>query len=1596
MKLKLLLSLLTVAAFTQSALFAETGDDNPTGVTGAYNGEVTTGCAYDSYTANAKRAVDDIVVPVSVGAYPLKWTRYFNSHLIYADNTIGGAWRFSYRDYMHFGSVDPCTPDGRRILKNGLETYGVEDWTETLTDPKTFLVTGEVLHMADGGKVISNQANYSGTAKGYFYPVQIIDPYGQVTTLSWTVLSSGLRRLDKVTEPGGRYLQINWDTTNSYIISVQAFDGIAGHTTPMQSVTYTWTTQTLSLPDGSHPNSYKVLTGVNYSDGTSATYTYIEGNYPVPCSTPQSWFYSALLKTADDTHYAGPMKQIAYKYAATGNKTRILSENHLVNGTASEAVSTLTGVASTSSTQLTTETRGDGPQRNFNYYKVPGSGNCAGQTPPDPTPTDGKLYSYTDFQGHTTTLTYSDGSTDGAPGFITAVMDANNHTTTYTRSSVSWAILRITHPDGSYIDQTYTDESHPYYLTSRTDENIHRTDYTRDSNNRITRKDYPADPVTGAREYETFTYNNFGQTVTHRMRNGAYQHFAYDGSTSLTLPAGSRGLLTDKSNPTWTSDPATAIASEPKTHYDYYKSADYNGVWTDRVKTETDPRGLVTQFDYDRTLDANGQNSGFSTAQTPVGGRGLVTRITHISDSSNYQSFGFDKYANKLWQEDELRERVSYIYDDYRRVLAITDPLNQTVVDTYTPTNGTNTSSYVHTTSSIYTTTTPTGIVTKNIYDANFRKTSTTQASGTSLAATTTFAFDPVGNPTSVTDPLNHTTTTAYDTRNRKITVTNAVNQSTQSFYDPASNVTSIQRADGTTETKHYDQMNRAIDETVPQTNTINVTTAFTYYSGNVQYGGLPQQVIDADGHITTFSAYEPSGLKTTVTYPNGDTHGFVYDNDHNLTSRRTVNGTTQNFTYDNRNRKITMAWANASPTPAPNFTAEWANFGYDAASRLTSAQNGIGAVGTGVISTITRTYDTAGHLTLDRQNLNATLGNKDVQYAYDTDGKDTRLYLTSAGYDYTFSYDAMDRFEKIFVTGASNPSFQYRYDAASNEVERDNLANSVNQFYTRDALNRMSERDVKLSATVLSSEAYGYDAMSRMLSVAREDGKTDSFTYYLDGELWTAQYGASGRSVSYNIDQMGNRTSVADSGVTTTYGQAAGGLNQYSQVGNNTVGNGSEHEIASYQGINYGYVNDERLSSVTSAGNNYALAYDAFGRCVQRTLNGTTTYYIYDGEKPIVEYSSIGAIVGRNLYGKEIDEILMRMDPSLGSFYYQDDREGSVTHLTSAAGGVIENYRYDVFGAPTINGGALTSSAYNNRFMFTGREYTSTFGIYEYRARAYHPGLGRFTGEDPKGFDAGDYNLFRYCHNDPEDLTDPMGWEGMLFVNVNPSWFPGWGHAWITFARPNAPVEKMGNWPGYGVYSSRAVGRSAEPIADYHLIGKVSRSAWISDEGEARMMAYFKSAQKVGYHDEYACTDVASGMWQAGSGEKLPRQTKDLSWLGVGKVQTTSLFADTIRKANGGMDHGYIGESGQTKSSNLSLGLLGSVRYSQVHGLAGMTSIGHGYFTNRNGGVFTNQAFQSAAGNYGAWNANHFGAMQSSPFADDSGQFSQLPPHIP
>ena len=82
-------------------------------------------------------------------------------------------------------------------------------------------------------------------------------------------------------------------------------------------------------------------------------------------------------------------------------------------------------------------------------------------------------------------------------------------------------------------------------------------------------------------------------------------------------------------------------------------------------------------------------------------------------------------YGNKLWEENELRKRTTYTYDDYNRVLTVKNPLNKTMQYHYAPTQGNTTQAQQRTTNSPCWVTAPTGIKTKNVYDENWRKTST-------------------------------------------------------------------------------------------------------------------------------------------------------------------------------------------------------------------------------------------------------------------------------------------------------------------------------------------------------------------------------------------------------------------------------------------------------------------------------------------------------------------------------------------------------------------------------------------------------------------------------------------------------------------------------------------------------------------------------------------------------------------------------------------------------------------------------------------------------------------------------------------------------
>ena len=139
-----------------------------------------------------------------------------------------------------------------------------------------------------------------------------------------------------------------------------------------------------------------------------------------------------------------------------------------------------------------------------------------------------------------------------------------------------------------------------------------------------------------------------------------------------------------------------------------------------------------------------------------------------------------------------------------------------------------------------------------------------------------------------------------------------------------------------------------------------------------------------------------------------------------------------------------------------------------------------------------------------------ATRITKNVNYpSYDDDGKLLRMFVDNASpaYDYTFSYDAMGRFEKIFATRQANPYFQYQYDPASNEKQRDSLFNGISQIYPRDELNRMTKVELTNDGTPFAREVYDYWPIGRLHTVTRQNNLQDQFDYFLDGELKQVTY---------------------------------------------------------------------------------------------------------------------------------------------------------------------------------------------------------------------------------------------------------------------------------------------------------------------------------------------------------------------------------------------------------------------------------------------------------------------------------------------------------
>ena len=344
--------------------------------------------------------------------------------------------------------------------------------------------------------------------------------------------------------------------------------------------------------------------------------------------------------------------------------------------------------------------------------------------------------------------------------------------------------------------------------------------------------------------------------------------------------------------------------------------------------------------------------------------------------------------------------------------------------------------------------------------------------------------------------------------------------------------------------------------------------------------------------------------------------------------------------------------------------------------------------------------------------------------------------------------------------------------------------ANDDRRGGRRDDASQLLTLNSTLLGNPVESFAYGYDPVGNRTSLTDRFG-AHTFGYDVLSRLTSALHPVVAPFVTeaFSYDPVGNRTS---SHLSTSYNyESANRLLSddtftYAYDANGNLTSKTTKTLPA-QTTTYAYNVENQLTRVTLPdGREVTYRYDGLGRRIERSVTaGATERFVYDQKDLIEVYNTAGCWQETIFHGPGIDQpyaFITDTDgscsPSWGIFaeparYLTTDGLGSITALSAAVGGssfainLAERYIYDSFGNLTItdaSGTPRTSSAFGERYFFTGREYDFDTRLYHFRTRDYDPSTGRFITADRLLF--GNVNKYEYARNNPLTFFDPFGFE--------------------------------------------------------------------------------------------------------------------------------------------------------------------------------------------------------------------------------------------
>ena len=493
-------------------------------------------------------------------------------------------------------------------------------------------------------------------------------------------------------------------------------------------------------------------------------------------------------------------------------------------------------------------------------------------------------------------------------------------------------------------------------------------------------------------------------------------------------------------------------------------------------------------------------------------------------------------------------------------------------------------------------------------------------------------------------------------------------------------------------------------------------------------------------GTSTTLStnAYDDYGKLDRTTYGNGFVVSYVYDSLDRVIAVKFNDTVAYRYTYNGEGDLY------SAQDVALGYTIYYE---YDHAGRCMASTTKSDSTGA-VLASYSYEYDLNNNLSKLTCTTNGTTWA--TTYAYDGDNRPTATTLSN-GKTVTNTYDALGRITRKRLAINSNYDTTYTYLAGANNSQTALLASYQNGSDT--------------------AYTYTYDENGNIISIS-QGGSTTYYTYDRLNELIREDNATLNQSWTYTYDVNGNLLNkkryayVPNGGTlgacleTISYGYEAAHqdwADQLTSYNSETIRYDDSGNPISYRGYTMAW-QGKRLTSANKSGTTITYSYDENGIRTQKTVNGVSTNYYYNGSVLISQVSGNDTL----LFSYDANGSVVSVNFNGTDYYYVRNGQGDVIKLIDGNGATVTEYAYDTWGKLVSCTGSLSATLGTlNPFRYRGYVYDTETGFYYLQSRYYDPEVCRFINADvylSTGQGTVGYNMYAYCLNNPVNAEDAGG----------------------------------------------------------------------------------------------------------------------------------------------------------------------------------------------------------------------------------------------